>query len=383
MAVFRVQKTKQYTVMSNRHLRSKTLSLKAKGLLSQMLSLPDDWDYTLRGLAAINREGVTAIRTALHELEAAGYLVRRQCIDARRRFTDTEYLIYEQPLTPDEVRQVLRDGADALPGEGPDEGREPRLCTARKTGGKARPAQRADASIGPYEAQGEASACQTTPQSAARTAPLRRGAFLNGPAGRRATPQPFARPDLPLSDFPTAEVPAAEKSAQQKKEKPKKDPQNTESYPAARRNDGMRCGAQGRQALEQRLRRNIGYDRLRREQGADPDLLDEVVEQLLDLAASPRPTVRVAGGEYPAAFVRQRMLRLDGDHIRYVLDCLARNTTHIRNIRQYLRAALFNAPGTINCYYVTRAAHDLAAAAQKAAPRPNPWDWRAGFGDTA
>lgn len=69
MAVFRVERIKDYTVMSNHHLRNKNLSLKAKGLLSQMLSLPDDWDYTLKGLAAINKESVDAIRTAIWELE--------------------------------------------------------------------------------------------------------------------------------------------------------------------------------------------------------------------------------------------------------------------------------------------------------------------------
>ena len=78
MAVFRVEKNKGYTVMSNHHLRNKELSLKAKGLLSQMLSLPEDWDYTLVGLSLINRESIDAIRTAVWELEKAGYITRRQ-----------------------------------------------------------------------------------------------------------------------------------------------------------------------------------------------------------------------------------------------------------------------------------------------------------------
>jgi len=82
MAVFRVERIKDYTVMSNHHLRNKNLSLKAKGLLSQMLSLPDDWDYTLKGLAAINKESVDAIRTAIWELEDAGYVVRTRVMSA-------------------------------------------------------------------------------------------------------------------------------------------------------------------------------------------------------------------------------------------------------------------------------------------------------------
>ena len=76
MAVFRVERNKGYTVMSNHHLRNKELSLKAKGLLSQMLSLPEDWDYTLKGLSLINREKIDAIREAIKELERAGYIVK-------------------------------------------------------------------------------------------------------------------------------------------------------------------------------------------------------------------------------------------------------------------------------------------------------------------
>jgi hypothetical protein len=76
MSVFRVEKSKDYTVMSNYHLRDKALSLKAKGLLSQMLSLPEDWDYTMKGLSAINRESIDAIRQAVKELEQAGYIIR-------------------------------------------------------------------------------------------------------------------------------------------------------------------------------------------------------------------------------------------------------------------------------------------------------------------
>lgn len=97
MAVFRVERTRDYTVMSNHHLKNKDLSLKAKGLLSQMLSLPEKWDYTLAGLSAINRESKDAIRSAVNELEKAGYIRRRQTVDSRGKFSGNEYIIYEQP----------------------------------------------------------------------------------------------------------------------------------------------------------------------------------------------------------------------------------------------------------------------------------------------
>ena len=97
MAVFRIERTRDYTVMSNHHLRNANLSLKAKGLLSMMLSLPEDWNYTTRGLAKICKEGVDAIGAALRELEAAGYIVRHKLRDSKGRISDTEYVIYEQP----------------------------------------------------------------------------------------------------------------------------------------------------------------------------------------------------------------------------------------------------------------------------------------------
>ena len=97
MAVFRVEKNRGYTVMSNHHLRNKDLSLKAKGLLSQMLSLPEDWDFTLKGLSLINREQIDAIRASVRELEQAGYIVRSRERDGQGRLRGADYLIYEQP----------------------------------------------------------------------------------------------------------------------------------------------------------------------------------------------------------------------------------------------------------------------------------------------
>ena len=116
MAVFRVERTRDYTVMSNFHLKDMNLSLKAKGLLSMMLSLPETWNYTTRGLAAICKEGVDAIRSAIRELEAAGYIVRRLLRGDNGQIADTEYIIYEQPQdgtdTPSSPDDPQADGPD-------------------------------------------------------------------------------------------------------------------------------------------------------------------------------------------------------------------------------------------------------------------------------
>jgi len=107
MAVFRVEKTCDYTIMSNHHLKNRGITLKAKGLLSLILSLPEDWNYTTRGLAAICKEGVDSIGNALRELEDAGYIVRNKLRDDKGRIKDTEYVIYEQP------QEVHTDQANA------------------------------------------------------------------------------------------------------------------------------------------------------------------------------------------------------------------------------------------------------------------------------
>ena len=100
MAVFRIEKTRDYTVMSNYHLRDMSLSLKAKGLLSLMLSLPDNWDYTMKGLAHICKDGIDSISGGIRELEAHGYLVRARVRSANGQLGSIEYTILEQPKTP-------------------------------------------------------------------------------------------------------------------------------------------------------------------------------------------------------------------------------------------------------------------------------------------
>ena len=121
MAVFRVERNKGYTVMSNHHLRNAGLSLKSKGLLSMMLSLPEDWNYTTRGLAKICKEGTDSIGSALKELERAGYIVRNRLRDSKGKIVDVEYVIYETPHPPDTGQPCEDEPDTACPDtENPD-----------------------------------------------------------------------------------------------------------------------------------------------------------------------------------------------------------------------------------------------------------------------
>ena len=281
MSVFRVEKNKGYTVMSNHHLRNHALSLKAKGLLSQMLSLPDDWDYTLQGLAQINKESIDAIREAVRELEHAGYIERSRERDERGCLRGTAYTIYEQPHaepTPEEPTQE-KPMLEKPTLENPTQ-----LITKST---KKRKRQSTDLSI------------------------------------TDSIPFPSGFPDAPAQ-------------------------KRTETKEAF---DGYR----------ELILENIDYDVLASDPRVDREQLDEIVDLVQETVCSTRSRIRVAGNDYPAEVVRAKLLKLNSEHIRFVMDCLKQNTTRIRNIRQYLLAMLFNAPSTMNSYYTALVAHDMAA----------------------
>ena len=303
MAVFRVEKNKGYTVMSNHHLRNKELSLKAKGLLSQMLSLPEDWDYTLAGLSLINRESIDAIRTAVWELEKAGYITRRQGRDEKGKMTAIEYTIYEQPQPPALDCPVLENPTTDKP-------------------------------------------------------------ILENPT-----------PDNPTSENPTQLNKELLKTNLPKKEKLNTDVSSTHSIPfhslnplpyeqdeAAAPPERKRTEAKTNSAIEiyrEIIKENIDYDILIQDPKMDKDRLDEIVEIMLETVCTARKTIRIAGDDYPAELVKSKFMKLNSSHVEFVLDCMRENTTKIRNIKQYLKAVLFNAPSTIDSYYTALVNHDF------------------------
>ena len=292
MSVFRVEKNKGYTVMSNHHLRNHTLSLKAKGLLSQMLSLPDDWDYTLQGLAQINKESIDAIREAVRELERAGYIKRSRERDERGCLRGTVYTIYEQPHA------------------------------------------------------------EPTPEEPTQEKPA-----LNNPTLEK-----------PMLEKPTLENPTQLITKRENKEKRNTDRSITDSipFPSGFPETPVQKRTEAKESLERYrdlILENIGYDVLASDPHVDRELLDEIVDLVQETVCSTRSRIRVAGNDYPAEVVRSKLLKLNSEHIRFVMDCLKQNTTRIRNIRQYLLTVLFNAPSTMNSYYTALVAHDMASAA--------------------
>ena len=288
MAVFRIERTRDYTVMSNHHLRNEKLSLKAKGLLSMMLSLPDDWNYTTRGLAKICKEGVDAIGAALRELESAGYIVRHQLRDRYGRISDTEYVIYEQP--------------------------QPRKSNA------------------------------TQPDT---DSPGTENPYLDKPDTEKPAELNIEKSNTQKSithGSSTDSIPFREMAA-----KP----------PERKGRDAMSLAEM--ENYRDLILENIEYDYLKKRFGTYQDDLDEIVELMVETVCAKRKTTRIAGSDFPHEVVRSRFLKLDSSHIEFVMECLKKNTTEIRNMKQYLLTVLFNAPTTINNHYTSQVNHDMYA----------------------
>ena len=112
---------------------------------------------------------------------------------------------------------------------------------------------------------------------------------------------------------------------------------------------------------EEIIKDNIEYDFLLQDSSIDRDRLNEIVDLMLETVCTARKTIRIAGDDYPAELVKAKFMKLNSSHIQFVFDCMRENTTKIRNIKQYLRAVLFNAPTTIDSYYTALVAHDMAS----------------------
>ena len=157
-----------------------------------------------------------------------------------------------------------------------------------------------------------------------------------------------------------------------KKEKSITDLSNTDSFPILSPNPSPCRAAPERRGMEafkqsavdiyrEIIMENIEYDALTQDPKMDKERLDEIVDLMLETVCSARKTLRIAGDDYPAELVKSKFLKLNSSHIEFVMDCMRENTTKIRNIKQYLRAVLFNAPSTIDNYYTALVAHDMAS----------------------
>ena len=293
MAVFRIEKNKNYTVMANYHLRDISLSLKAKGLLSLMLSLPEDWDYTTKGLACICKDGVDSICSTVKELEKAGYVRRRRLRNELGHLAEIEYTILEKPVRSAASEESLPDSSEK-----------------------------------------------------AGTPPKREKPVLDDPV--------LESPELafPEQDEPEQENPAQLNIQESIKEKLNTDLSSKDSFfPSTEavpvnRQVPLTDGRTERERIREQIEYKIMRDRYGQEQ------IDELVEIMLEVAMNRSPTIRIGReAEYATAYVQDRFSRITSMHIERVCDGIRDNHTQVRNTKAYLLAALFNAVSTLDNYY--------------------------------
>jgi hypothetical protein len=304
MAVFRIEKNKNYTVMANYHLRDISLSLKAKGLLSLMLSLPEDWDYTTKGLAYICKDGVDSICSTVKELENAGYVQRRRLRNELGHLTEIEYTILEKPVR---------------------------------------------------SSSSEESALPDSPAKAG-TPPKREKPVLDAPV--------LDNPEqaIPEQEEPEQENPAQLNIQESITEKSITDLSSKDSFfPSGalleNRQAPLTDGRTEREKIREQIEYEIMRDRYSREQ------LDELVEIMLEVSMNRSPTIRIGrDSEYATAYVQDRFSRITSMHIERVCDGIRDNHTQVRNTKAYLLAALFNAVSTLDSYYTMQANSDFGGS---------------------
>ena len=256
MAVFRVEKMKGYTVMSNHHLKNKALSLRAKGLLSLMLSLPDDWSYTMKGLAVISVEGIDAIRQAIAELEKHRYVIRSRVRDERGCLRGSEYVVYEQP-----------------PAQAPD-------CADE----------------------------QTEHGEPMQDKPILENPILENPAQGNPTL------DAPALVKPT-QLNTNVRNTNQTKEKAAANPNQSNPYQSCQSTEGARermrmgwdeKGFAAAASLLESIHERIEYDLLLQDSAIDKGRLDEIVDIMVEILSATNDTMRISGLELPTMQVQER-----------------------------------------------------------------------------
>ena len=318
--IFRVERTGNFTVMSNMHLKDKRLSFKSKGLLSVIFSLPPDWKYTLTGFAKISADGVESVKSTVKELEKYGYVSRHQTRDERGRMSVNEYLVYENP----------RENPDYIP----DEDFENAFV-------------------------GDTSVVRNDVEAVKNSAEKRKTAdFSFKPSAEK-----------PLSGNPST-VNRGTVSINKLNKKTLSIEKSNHSNHARARKDRIDLigNSQAKvyyssldewEEMHDRICENIEFNtRYARDISVSEDV-EEMVSIMTDVICSRSPTVRVNGCEMSHEIVKNRYLKLNGEDIDYVLRALKHNANDIGNIRAYLITTLYNSHTTVSNYYSTMAYNDI------------------------
>ncbi len=350
MSIFRIKKENNYTCMSNHHLRNDNISLKAIGLLSVILSMPDNYKVTIKGLAHKVKDGISSVRNSINELIDAGYIVRRQVRGADGKFCEYEYDIYENPISAQEetdVREVISlsdmavDYADdsidydesnnyddiAFSDNKPDN--EENVATDENK-------QMIESLDRKVEYLSET--LETFMEICTKTSDRLIQAI---------TPTSENRTSANCTHINTNNI------------NTKKCIYNNPIYPSYN-DDDMIDGYEIYDKYRELIKKNIDYDDFVISKGPDGIKdVNEIVDIMTETVAFNTEPLRINGSLIPAEIVKSRFLKVNYEDIEYVLDSLSNTTTKIYNIRKYLIAAIYNAKSTQSHYYGAAVRHDI------------------------
>lgn len=294
MKKYITKKEKGFVQISNSILSDPNISLKAKTVLAIMLSLPDNWDFSIEGISGKCKESKDCIAKAINELIDAGYVIRTKTRGADGRITKWEYEVFEEPC------KTIEQSNEEPCGELPD--------TA-------------------------------------------------------LSHQEIAEEDYPEQDFPELDNPSVEtkdtyNTIINKKENNNILFSNIKSNPIQSKHK-ISFSMSEIELKELEVKDNIEYDILLQKFPTKHAMIDEIVNLMVEVLCSKRETITIASDTHPIEQVKERFKSVDSGHIEYILECLDKTTTDIRNIKQYLLSVIFNAPQTMDNYYTAVVKHDL------------------------
>lgn len=325
--VFRVEKNKNYTTISNHHLQDRNLSLKAKGLLTLILSLPPDWDMTLKGLVSLSGDGVDSVRSGIQELEKAGYLRRSRSRNNLGQLLCTEYTIYEHAVTENVASETeIDDNLNIIYSEESHVGKS---------------------NVDKNSHIGKSDVDKNTTEK-----------IENSQIGFSNIGKPYIGKSNTIKDLNN------------------KDTNNINNYPYQSTYSSKLCREpkensidemekaqtlyEERKAYEEIIKQNIAYDLLSEQKETSRDFLDLCVQVMVDAVTSNKPYIKIKGQDIPKEAVKSVLLKLDDENISYVNMCLSESKTAIKNMQSYILTALYCSQHGGDTYFNQLVKHDYA-----------------------
>lgn len=360
MSIFRIKKENNYTCMSNHHLRNDNISLKSIGLLSVILSMPDNYKVTIKGLAHKVKDGISSVRNSINELIDAGYIVRRQVRGSDGKFCEYEYDIYENPISAQEetdVREALSllnvpvdyvddsidydnsDNSDDI-ALGDDIAFDDTEPNDEENFGTDKVIMQNKRMIESLDRKVEylSETLETFMEICTKT---------NDRLIQAITPTSENRTSANCTHINTNNI------------NTKKCIYNNPIYQSYN-DDDMIDGYEIYNKYRELIKKNIDYDDFVISKGPDGlKDVNEIVDIMTETVAFNTEPLRINGSLIPAEIVKSRFLKVNYEDIEYVLDSLSNTTTKIYNIRKYLIAAIYNAKSTQSHYYGAAVRHDI------------------------